>query len=396
MATALMAVLCAVAAPRAEAARFSASDDAQASSTRVVTDDVGRRVVMPAQVNRIVTLAPNLTETVYALGLGDKLVGDTDLCDTPPAATQKPHVGNPQDPSLEAIVALRPDLVLATTSINVADTADALARLGIAVYTTAGDTQTVLEMLDSIARMGDLMGAGPQGEAVVASLRARLDALQARLAGRPLVHVLFVVWQDPLITIGQKTFIADALRWAGAESIVLTDKNWPQLSLEEVVRLQPDYIVFAGGHGDTAASELAGLRARPVWRDLHAVEQGHVVNLSEESIRPAPGLVDAIEELARAVHPEAFSEKDEIRKTKFETRNSKRGSRSGPGLRRVGMQPDDERGGFETRPYGRLRLRAAGGEAVGTTGEIRNTKFDIQLGHEAAADGQWECDQCAR
>jgi len=313
-----LAALVSLAAPRAGATRLSASDGAQTSGTRVVIDDVGRRVVMPAQVNRIVTLAPNLTETVYALGLGDKLVGDTDLCDTPPAATQKPHVGDPQDPSLEAIVVLRPDLVLATTSINREETADALARLGIAVYTTAGDTQTMLEMLDSMAKIGDLMSAGPQGEAVVARLRARLDALHARLADRP-AHVLFVVSQDPLITIGQKTFIADALRWAGAESIVDTDQNWPQLSLEEVVRLQPDYIVFAGGHGDTAASELAGLRARPVWRDLDAVEQGHVVNLSEESIRPSPGLVDAIEQLAREIHPDAFSEKDEIRNTKFET-----------------------------------------------------------------------------
>jgi len=313
-------VMCAFPAPRADAARFQASDGAQATSTRVVTDDVGRRVVMPAEVNRIVTLAPNLTETVYALGLGDKLVGDTDLCDTPPAAKEKPHVGNPQDPSLEAIVALRPDLVLATTSINVTDTADALARIGIAVYTTAGDTQTMSEMLDSMAKMGDLMGAGPQGAALVARLRSRLDALHARLAGKPMVPVLFVVWQDPLITIGRKTFIADALRWAGAESIVLTDQNWPQLSMEEVVRLQPDYIIFAGGHGDTEASELAGLRARPVWRDLDAVKQGHVVNLSEESIRPSPGLIDAVEQLAHEIHPQAFSEKSEIRNTKLETR----------------------------------------------------------------------------
>ena len=313
-------VTCAFAAPRADAARFQASDGAQATSTRAVTDDVGRRVVMPAEVNRIVTLAPNLTETVYALGLGDKLVGDTDLCDTPPAAKEKPHVGNPQDPSLEAIVALRPDVVLATTSINVTDTADALARIGIAVYTTAGDTQTMSEMLDSMAKMGDLMGAGTQGAALVARLRARLDALHARLAGKPMVPVLFVVWQDPLITIGRKTFIADALRWAGAESIVLTDQNWPQLSMEEVVRLQPDYIIFAGGHGDTEASELAGLRARPVWRDLDAVKQGHIVNLSEESIRPSPGLIDAIEQLAHEIHPQAFSEKSEIRNTKLETR----------------------------------------------------------------------------
>ena len=329
LAIALFAALVSFAAPPAVAARFLVSDGAQASSTRVVTDDVGRRVVIPAQVNRIVTLAPNLTETVYALGLGDKLAGDTDLCDTPPAAKEKPHVGNPQDPSLEAIVALRPDLVLATTSINVADTADALARLGIAVYTTAGDTQTMLEMIDSIAKIGDLMGAGPQGAAFVARLRARLDELHARLAGRPMVPVLFVVWQDPLISIGRKTFIADALRWAGAESIVLTNENWPQLSLEEVVRLQPEYIIFAGGHGDTAASELASLRERPVWRDLDAVKQGHVVNLSEESIRPAPGLVDAIEQLAHEIHPEAFSEKGEIRNEKFEARLAVVGARGG-------------------------------------------------------------------
>jgi iron complex transport system substrate-binding protein len=318
MTTGLM-VLLSFTAPRVAAARIRLSQATQATSARVVTDDLGRRVAMPAQVNRIVTLAPNLTETVYALGLGDKLVGDTDLCDTPPAAKEKPHVGNPQNPSLEAIAALRPDLVLTTTAINVESTADALAHLGIAVYTTAGDTQTIPEMLDSIARMADLMGAGAQGDAVVAQLRARLDDLHARLAGRPMVRVLFVVWQDPLISIGQKTFIADALRWAGAESIVPTDKNWPQLSLEEVVHLQPDYIIFAGGHGDSAESELAGLRARAVWRDLDAVKQGHVVNLSEESIRPSPGLVDAIEQLAHEIHPDAFAG-SEIRNTKLEVR----------------------------------------------------------------------------
>jgi len=315
-------MLCALGAPLTQGARFAAGDAAQASNTRVVVDDVGRRVVMPAQVNRIVTLAPNLTETVYALGLEDKLAGDTDQCDTPPAAKLKPHVGGSQNPSLEAIVALRPDLVLATTSINVESTADALAHLGIAVYTTAGDTQTVLQMLDSIERVATLMGAEAQGKELAVRLRARLDALHARLADRPMAHVLFVVWEDPLITIGQNTFIADALRWAGAESIVLSKENWPHLSLEEVVRLQPDYIVFAGGHGESAESELADLRAKPIWRDLNAVEEGHVVNLNEEAIRPAPGLVDAIEQLARAVHPEAFAEKNEIRNTKFEMRRA--------------------------------------------------------------------------
>ena len=303
VAAAIMGALTASAAPRA----FAEPD-----TRRVVTDDVGREVKIPAEVKRIVTLAPNLTETVFALGLGDRLAGDTDYCDTPPEAKSKPHVGNPQNPSLEAIVALHPDLVLATTSINRVATADELERLGIAVYTSNGDTQTVLGMLDSIGRMAELMGAGQHGAEVVEQMRQRLDALHARLADRPAVHVLFVVWEQPLITIGQNTFIADALRWAGAESVVLSKQNWPQLSIEEVVRLQPDYIVFTGGHDGAAATELAELRSRPVWRDLDAVVTGHVVDVSEEAVRPSPGLVDAIEQLAHEVHPEVFSQKSEI------------------------------------------------------------------------------------
>ena len=277
---------------------------------------------MPVQVNRIVTLAPNLTEVVYALGLADKLAGDTNICDTPPEAKSKPHVGNPQNPSLEAIVALHPDLVLATDSINIIDTADALQRLGIAVYTMTGDTRPVLAILDSMARLAELLGAEPQGNDLVGGLRHRLDALHARLQERPMVHVLFVVWKDPLITIGQATFIEDALRWAGAESVVQSKQNWPQISIEEVVRLQPDYIVFAASHGESAGTELADLRARPVWRDLDAVELGHVVNVSEEAIRPSPGLVDAIEQLAHDVHPEAFAEKSENGSSKTDTQKA--------------------------------------------------------------------------
>jgi iron complex transport system substrate-binding protein len=141
----------------------------------------------------------------------------------------------------------------------------------------------------------------------VGRLQQQLDGLQKKLRDRPLAHVLFVVWMDPLITTGQNTFIADALRWAGAESVVLSKNKWPQLSIEEVVRLQPDYIVFTTDHGGTGASQLADLRERPAWRDLDAVEQGHVVDVSEEAVRPSPGLVDAIEQLAHVLHPDAFS-----------------------------------------------------------------------------------------
>lgn len=259
---------------------------------------------MPARVNRIVSLAPDLTETIYALGLEKRLVGDTNYCDTPPEAKQKPHVGQPLNPSLEAIVALRPDVVLASTSINRRETVDALAKLGIAVYTS--NPHTVRGVLDSIGRMAGAVGADAQGKTLVAQLQGTLDGLQMRLKELPLVHVLFVVWEEPLITIGQNTFIADALRWAGAESVILSDQNWPQISLEEVVRLQPDYIVFTNSHGGADPKHLSELRSREAWKGLQAVELGHVIVLTDEIARPSAGLIEAIEQLAREVHPEAF------------------------------------------------------------------------------------------
>ncbi len=293
-------------APQASAlGKFSGDAKAPGDAARVVTDEVGRTVSVPADVRRIVTLAPNLTEIVYALGLDDRLAGDTNYCDTPAAAKSKPHVGSPVDPSLEAIVALHPDLVLATTSINRRQTVDALVRLGIAVYTS--DPRTVRGMLDSIARMADLMGAADRGAALVAQLQARLDALHTRLKDRPTVDVLFVVWEDPLVTIGQNTFIADALRWAGARSVIQSKQNYPRISFEEVVRLEPDYIVLTADHEGAEESEGASLRARDGWKQIRAVQQGHVAVVGSGMDRPSPGLVDAIEELAHALHPDVFS-----------------------------------------------------------------------------------------
>lgn len=276
-----------------------------ANAAKTVTDEVGRRVAVPAEVRRIVSLAPNLTETLYALGVQDRLVGDTNYCDVPPEAKLKPHVGTVLNPSIEAIVGMRPDLVLASASINRPGTVDALEHLGIPVYTT--DPHTVRGMVDSFGRMADLIGAAPQGAKLVANLDAQLDALHARLADLPLVHVLFVVWLEPLITIGQNTFIADALRWAGAESVVLSHQNWPQLDFEEVVRLQPDYIVIASSHEGEGERTMADLRSRGGWKDLQAVQQGHVAIISEEIDRPAPALIDAIEQLAKDLHPNALS-----------------------------------------------------------------------------------------
>jgi iron complex transport system substrate-binding protein len=281
-----------------------ATKPANKAETKIVTDETGRQVAVPVNVQRIVSLAPNLTETLYALGLEDKLAGDTIYCDTPSAAKEKPHVGAPVNPSLEAIVALHPDLVLAT-AINRWETVDALTRLGIAVYST--DPHTVRDMLESTTLLGNLMGVHEQGAALVAKLQLTLDELQTHLREKPLVHVLFVVWEDPLITIGQNTFIADALRYAGAESVIISKQDWPQISMEEVLRLEPEYIVLTSNHSGTDnAEQIRGLRARAVWNQIEAVKLGRVVVTDEEVTRPSPGLVETIVQLAHGLHPEIF------------------------------------------------------------------------------------------
>jgi len=272
-----------------------------------VVDEAGRTVHVRQPVQRIVSLAPSLTETIYALGLQDRLVGDTEYCDYPPDAQKKAKVGGAINPNLEQIFVLHPDLVLMTKSLNRLETVHALDDLGLASYAT--DPHTVDEIISSTQRLAEVLGAPVAGKAVSEDLARRLAALQERVGSIPPRRVLFIVWNDPLITIGKNTFIADALRHAGAVSIMESAQDWPQMSLEEVVRLQPDYLVFVPSHSENVTWDVDALAVRPGWRLLEAVRNRKFAVISDAVNRPAPRIVSAIEELARQLHPEAFIEK---------------------------------------------------------------------------------------
>jgi cobalamin transport system substrate-binding protein len=280
-------------------------EGAKSGAPLIVKDDKGRQVEVPQPLKRIISLAPSVTETIYALGAQDRLVADTDVCNYPPAAQKLPKIGGPFTPNLEVIVSLKPDLVVvAADSGNRKETADALDLLHVPTYATSA--KTVDEVLASIVKLGDVLGNGEQGRTLSESLRARLQDLHHRLENVTPTRVLFVVWQEPLMSIGQDTYIADALRHAGAESVVQTKQDWPRVSWEEVVRLQPTYLVFASAHPEEITAMMAGMRNLPGWRDLKAVEENKIVIVSEAINLPAPRLVDSIEELARHLHPEAF------------------------------------------------------------------------------------------
>jgi iron complex transport system substrate-binding protein len=290
--------------PGAEAQTPAASSAASPIYKEFV-DEAGRTVRIPQPVQRIVSLAPSLTETIYALGLQDRLVGDTDFCDYPPDAQKKTKVGGAINPSLEQIAALRPDLVLVTKSLNLIETVNALDSLGISSYGT--DPHTVKDIVSSTERLAGVLGAPEAGATLGADLERHLADLQQRLNGVPPRRVLFIVWSDPLISAGKNTFIADALRLAGATSIVDSSQDWPHMSLEEVVRLQPDFLVFAASHSDSGQNDFDVLAERPGWRGLDAVRNRRFAVISDAVNRPAPRIVSAIEDLARQLHPEAFS-----------------------------------------------------------------------------------------
>ncbi|HEV2195390.1 MAG TPA: helical backbone metal receptor [Candidatus Acidoferrum sp.] len=307
---------CAAAPSHAQSATHSTTEPL---AFREVVDETGRPVRIPQPVRRIVSLAPSLTETIYALGLQDRLVGDTDYCDYPPDAQKKTRVGGGINPSLEVIASLHPDLVLATKSFNRLETTESLDKLGIASYAT--DPHTVADILSSIKTLADILGVPEAGLSLADEMQHRLDDLQHRLGELPPKRVLFVVWTQPLISTGQHTFLADALRHAGAVSIVNSSQDWPQMNLEEVVRLQPDFLAFAESQPGNASREVEKLATLPGWKIIHAVRDRRYAVISDAVNRPAPRIVAAIEDLARQLHPEAFAQKPADTKKETEKEN---------------------------------------------------------------------------
>jgi iron complex transport system substrate-binding protein len=274
-----------------------------AAPLQTLTDHLGRRVTLPERPQRIVSLAPSLTETLYALGAGDRLVGVTSYCDYPADALNKPKIGDMLNPNLERVTALHPDLVLITKEGNRRDTLNTLEHLNIPTF--AVET----ERLEDISRMfrdvGRAVGEAAAGAKLADTLDQRVTRVQRAVAGRPVRRVLMVIWLQPMVSVGRGTFLNDLLERAGARSIADTDSQpWPKLSVEEIVRSDPEYIIVTRSPGfSPGRDELLKL---PGWKELTAVKQDRIVSLPDTVQRPGPRIAEMLDLLARAIHPEAF------------------------------------------------------------------------------------------
>jgi iron complex transport system substrate-binding protein len=274
----------------------------QAVSAFTVTDQTGRSVTLAAPPERIVSLVPSVTETVFTIGAQDRLVGVTDFCDYPAAARQKPSVGGMIAPSLEGLVALKPDLVVATPAGNRHETFDELARLKIPVYLV--DPVSVNGVMDLIGRVGRLTDRGPAADRVVATLRARIGAVSSRVAGRPRPRVLYVLWPDPLIVPARGALVSELIALAGGDSVTADGgQGYPRYSMEAALARNPEVILIASH--DAARSPLVQAKWER-FTQVPAVSAGRLHTVDGNLMhRYGPRMVDGLEVLARLL-PEAF------------------------------------------------------------------------------------------
>ena len=267
-------------------------------------DALGRRVHLSAPPTRIVSMAPEVTETLFALGLGQRVVGVSQYCNYPPAAARLPKVGGFVNPSLERILALRPDLVVGSRG-NPRQIWHDLEQARVPSF--AIDPATLPQVLTAIAQLGRLTGREPAAAALLATLRARLDRVDravARLRARP--RVLLVYSLNPLWVAGSRTFPDDILRRAGGANAGAGLRGYGQYSMEKLIAASPDAILAIPMVGQTPAQAVARLRAAPGFSSLPCVRAGRVFSLDPDLVnRAGPRIADAVETVQRLLAPVA-------------------------------------------------------------------------------------------
>ena len=273
------------------------------SQAAIFTDAFGREVVLDRAPQRIVTLAPSLTEIVYFLGLGDRVVGVTQFSSYPPEAEAKPKVGSYVNLNVETIVSLIPDLVIGTADGNQPAVIGLLEKAGIPVYIV--NPRNLRQVIETIVDLGRVCGVAGAASALARALSARADAIIAKTAGMDRPLVFLQVNPKPIMTVNGSTFSSDLIRLAGGRNMADEEPiTYPRISIEAVIEQGPEVIIVSsmdrGGEFE---------RVRQQWLNLDAIpaaQTGRVHLVDSDLIdRPSPRIVEGLEILARHIHPDA-------------------------------------------------------------------------------------------
>jgi len=269
-----------------------------------VVDDLGRLVAINGTPQRIISLAPSNTEILFALGLGDKVVGVTMYCDYPPEAQDKEKVGDYYGPDIEKIMALQPDLILAT-DFHRFDLIPTLAEQGFTVFAVA--PQTLEDVLGSIQKIGTITGKEAEALELVNGMTSKMEEIEEQteeLEEKP--SVFYITWHDPMWTVGRNTWIDDLINIAGGANIFSQYfESGAMVEIEWVIFLNPEIIIASEWSYDWAqnATELAS---------TNASQTGRIYTFDDDlAQRPGPRMVKGLEWFAHLIHPEIFEEPED-------------------------------------------------------------------------------------
>jgi iron complex transport system substrate-binding protein len=241
---------------------------------------------------------PSVVDDVYALGVGADVIAVPDYTKYPVEARNKPSVGSPVSPSVETIVSLHPDLVLADSNMSQAEPVEFLRKMGIPVFVIS--PHGVEGIYQSLASLGNALNQEDAARALIARLRAREAAVRQRVSSKPTVRILMPVGYAPIISIGKHAFITEIIGIAGGRSV--TDdlpQEWPQVSLESMLARAPEALLLVRG----AKMSMERIREQPGWSNLPAIKNNRVYYIDDRMLSPSPIVFDALEDLAKQLHP---------------------------------------------------------------------------------------------
>jgi len=279
---------------------LTACSPGEQTPVEYVFDDLGRLVAINGTPQRIVSLAPSNTEILFALGLGEKVVGVTDYCDYPSEALEKEKVGGYDTPDIEKIVALTPDLILVAygTSIDVINTLDGLGLTVFGIKSTDLD-----DVLNDIRTVGEITDNEVEAAALTSEMESRIQAVTdetSELEERP--RVFYIVWHDPLWTAGSGTFIHELIEKGGGVNICQNITGYTIISIEEVVARNPEVIITSEWSFEWAQNET-------LLQGTNASQEERIYQGDDDLVqRPGPRLVEGLEWFAYFIHPEIFEE----------------------------------------------------------------------------------------
>jgi len=265
---------------------------------REVVDDFGQHVKIPLKIDRVISLAPNLTENIFAVGAGDRLVGVTTFCNYPEEARRIQKIGDTINPNMEAIIALKPDIVFISTASQIESFTNTLGQQNIAVFVTAAkDLEGVYR---NLYQLGEIFGTEDEARLKVDEMKRRVADVEARATGAAAVKVFVQISKEPLFTIGKDSFLTEIIRRAGGVSVTAdVPTAYPKFSKETALALQPEAIILSESEDN--------LEPNDVFKDSPAVKNGRIFKVNADLLsRPSPRIVDALEQMAKDLHPEGF------------------------------------------------------------------------------------------